>query len=151
MLEVLRPGKDFLGVTVPFYCNDGKGNFLMHQRSGSARDEYGVWDFGGERLETLDESIESGVLRGVLEEWGVRGEIQEQLPPHLIRRVSSGETTVWLAIPHFIKVDIYAAKIMESAKFSQMGIFRLDSLPRPLHSGAKFTMKRYPEIFRKYG
>jgi len=26
-------GIDYIGITTPFYCNDGKGNFLFHKRS----------------------------------------------------------------------------------------------------------------------
>ena len=29
----LQGGVDYIGVTVVFYCHDGKGNFLMHKRS----------------------------------------------------------------------------------------------------------------------
>ena len=150
MIEAFRTGIYYIGITVPFYCNDGEGDFLLHQRSSNARDEQGSWDFGGERVEISDDSIESAVLRGVMEEWGVSGEIQEQLPPHLIKRKIKGTQTVWLAVPHFIKLNIRSARIMEPHKFSQMGIFRLDSLPTPLHSGVQFTMNRYPERFERY-
>jgi hypothetical protein len=31
-----------------------------------------------------------------------------------------------------------------------MGVFALANLPKPLHSGAKYTMKCYPKVFAKY-
>ena len=149
MAEKLRPGIDYIGVTTPFYCNDGNGNFLLHKRSEAARDEKGRWDFGSGQLD-LGEEVESGVLREVKEEWGVEGVIQEQLPAHSLLRNSEGVETHWLAVPFFIKVDLDEAKIMEPYKFSEMGVFTLDHLPTPLHTGVQITMGRYPEIFDRY-
>jgi ADP-ribose pyrophosphatase YjhB (NUDIX family) len=149
MVRNLEPGIDYIGISTPFYCNDGKGNFLLHRRSEKARDEQGKWDFGGGQLD-LGEEVQKGVLREVREEWGVNGIIQEQLETHSIFRVQHGKKTHWLAIPFFIKVNIRKAKIMELGKFSEMGIFPLKNLPKPLHSGVKYTMKRYSKNFKKY-
>ncbi len=60
----LKPGVDYIGVTTSFYCNDGKGNFLLHKRSKNTRDENGRWDPGGGQLE-FGEKPEKGVLREV--------------------------------------------------------------------------------------
>ena len=149
MSEVLRPGIDYIGTTTPFYCNDGKGNFVMHKRGGNDRDDKGVWDFGGGQVD-FGEEIENSVLREVAEEWGVKGKIQEQLPAHSMLRTLSGIQTHWIAIPFFIKVDITKAKIMEPNKFTEMGIFRLDNLPTPLHTGIQFTMSHYSQYFERY-
>lgn len=149
MAKNLKPGIDFIGISTPFYCNDGKGNFVLHKRSKTARDEQCKWDFGGGQLE-FGEEVQKGVLREVKEEWGVKGEIQEQLETHSIFRTQSGIKTHWLIIPFFIKVDITKAKIMEPTKFSEMSVFTLAMLPKPLHLGVKYTMKHYPEAFKKY-
>jgi ADP-ribose pyrophosphatase YjhB (NUDIX family) len=149
MSQNLKPGVDFIGISTPFYCNDGKGNFLLHKRSEKARDEHGRWDFGGGQLH-LGEEVRLGVLREVKEEWGVDGEIQEQLEAHSIFRTQNGKRTHWLAIPFFVKVDIKKAAIMEPEKFSEMGIFSLKNLPNPLHTGAKYTMQHYSGKFNKY-
>lgn len=149
MIEAFRPGIDYTGITTPFYCNDGEGNFLLHKRGENARDEKGRWDFGGAMLE-FGEGLEECVLREVGEEWGVKGKIQEQLPAHLIIRKQNGRNTYWLAVPYFIKVDVTKARIMEPHKFSEMGIFTLDNLPQPLHTGVEYTMERFPEYFNKY-
>ena len=149
LIMKLIPGVDYIGVTTPFYCNDGRGNFLMHKRSRKARDEQDHWDFGGAGLE-LGETPEKCVLREIKEEWGVKGKIQEQLPAHLITRKQKGVNTYWIAIPFFVKVDTSKARIEEPEKFSEMGVFRLNNLPRPIHSGVKYTMKKYPKYFSKY-
>jgi ADP-ribose pyrophosphatase YjhB (NUDIX family) len=149
MAKKLKPGVDFIGISTPFYCNDGKGNFLMHKRSKTARDEQDKWDFGGGQLD-FGEQPQEGVLREVKEEWGVKGVIQEQLAAHSIFRMQNGVKTHWLAIPFFVKVNVKKAKIVEEGKFSEMGIFKLAKLPKPLHSGVKYTMKHYPKSFKKY-
>ena len=145
----MKPGIDYVGISTPFYCNDGKGHFVMHKRSDMCRDEKGKWDFGSGQLE-FGEQPERSVLREVEEEYGVKGEIQEQLPAHSILREHNGVNTHWLAIPFFIKVDIGKARIMEPDKATDIGIFTLDKLPQPLHSGAQFTMHKYTEQFKKY-
>lgn len=147
--QEIKPGIDFIGITTPFYCNDGQGNFLLHKRSENARDEKGRWDFGSGQLD-MGEEIEVGVLRELQEEYGVIGNIQEQVPAHSIIRTENGITTHWLAIPFFIKVNINDAKIMELHKVTEIGIFRLDNLPKPLHTGVQITMRKYKELFERY-
>jgi len=143
------PGIDFIGISTPFYCNDGKGNFLLHKRSKNARDEHGRWDFGAGQL-GFGEDVEKGVLRELFEEYGVRGEIQEQVPAHSIIRTFNGAKTHWLAIPFFILVDTSKVKIMEPHKFSEIGIFPFSKFPEPFHSGASISMKKYAHLFKKY-
>jgi len=36
---MLKKGIDFTGVSIVYFCHDGKGNFLMQKRSQQARDE----------------------------------------------------------------------------------------------------------------
>ena len=145
----MKAGVDYIGITTPFYCNDGKGNFLLHKRGQACRDERSTWDFGAGQLK-FGETVEQAVLREVEEEWGVKGEIQEQLPAHSILRKQDGKSTHWVAIPFFVKVDVSEAKIMEPGKATEMGIFTLNKLPRPLHSGILVTMATYKRYFEKY-
>lgn len=149
MSEKLRPGIDYIGITTPFYCNDGEGNFVLHRRSENARDEQGTWDFGAGQLE-FGEEIEQSMLRELFEEYGVEGEIQEQVPAHTILRIHDGQQTHWVAIPFFVKVDTSKVKIMEPDKHSEIGVFSLDNLPSQLHSGVKHSMEKYKPYFDKY-
>lgn len=142
-------GIDYIGVTTPFYCNDGKGNFVMHQRGANCRDEQGRWDFGGGKVE-FGETLEQAVLREVQEEYGVEGMIQEQVPAHSVFRKENGVKSHWLAIPFFIQVDITKVKNMEPEKAAKISIVRLDNLPEPLHFGLKYSLKRYSIYFQKY-
>jgi len=101
----MKIGIDYVGITTPFYCNDGNGNFLMHKRSNNCRDEKERWDFGSGKLE-FGEPLEVSVMREMFEEYGIKGEIQEQLPAHSILRTENGVRTHWVAVPFFIKADI---------------------------------------------
>ena len=39
-----------------------------------------------------------------------------------------------LAVPFFIKADVTKARIIEPEKISEIGLFRLDNVPQPLHT-----------------
>jgi len=121
----------------------------MHQRGEECRDERGTWDFGGGQLEMFL-SLEENVLKELKEEYGCKGEIQEQLPAHPNFRIINGIKTHWLVIPFFVKVDLKKVKIQEPGKMAKIDFFTLDNLPRPLHSGVKKTMKLYAPYFEKY-
>ncbi len=143
-------GVDYTGISTPFYCNDGKGNFLLHKRSKNTRDDHGMWDTGGGKLE-FGVSPEENVLKEILEEYGCRGKIQEMMKPYSIIREWNGKKTHWLAIPFFIEVDPREAKNNEPKKIDEIGWFRLDAFPQPLHPGVVYALNHYQEWFKKYG
>ena len=145
----MKIGFDFVGITTPFYCHDGKGNLLMHKRTTQCRDEHGRWDTGSGKLD-FGVSLEENVLREVLEEYGCKGVIDEQLPAHDIFREQDGEKTHWMAVPFFVRVNPDEVKNNEPHKIEQLGWFRINALPEPLHTGFAYTFKRYKSIFEKY-
>jgi len=142
-------GFDYIGTTTPFYCHDGKGNLLMHKRTKECRDEHGTWDAGSGGLE-FNLSLEENVLQEVLEEYGCKGEIQEQLPAHDIFREQNGSKTHWIAVPFFVKVNPKEVKNGEPHKIEEMGWFSIDKLPEPLHTGFAQSLRRYKNYFDKY-
>jgi ADP-ribose pyrophosphatase YjhB (NUDIX family) len=145
----LKIGLGYIGVTTPFYCHDGKGNLLMHKRTKECRDEHGRWDTGSGKLE-LALSLEENVLQEVLEEYGCKGEIQEQLPAHDIFREQDGMKTHWVAVPFFIKVNPEEVKNGEPHKIETISWFPISNLPEPLHTGFAYTFNRYKSYFEKY-
>ena len=145
----MRPGLHYVGVTTPFYCNDGKGNFLFHKRSVQCRDEHGSWDPGGGKLE-FGQTPEENVLREVMEEYGCAGKIQEQIPAHSVIREWEGKKTHWIAMPFFIEVNREEVKNNEPDKIDEIGWFTLTNLPDPLHTGFQHALKEYECHFKKY-
>jgi 8-oxo-dGTP diphosphatase len=145
----MKPGLDYIGVSTPFYCHDGQGNFLFHKRTNNCRDEKGRWDNGSGQLEQ-QLSISENVLKEVQEEYGCKGVIEEQLPPLDIFREEEGIKTHWLAIPFIIRVKREEIKNNEPDHISEIGWFKLDNLPQPLHQGSAYTLNKYQEYFKKY-
>src|SRR3989338_1615145 len=145
----MKPGQDYIGVSTTFYCHDGKGRFLFHKRSKNCRDEHGRWDTGSGQLE-FGLTPEENVLKEVLEEYGCKGTIQEQLPAHSIFREHDGHKTHWLAVSFFVKVDPSEVKNNEPHKIDEIGWYSLDNLPEPLHTGFHFTLTNYRKYFEKY-
>jgi len=54
LTSTFKKGIDHTGIVIVYFCHDGKGNFVMAQRSNNARDEQGRRDIGGGGLEFGD-------------------------------------------------------------------------------------------------
>ena len=142
-----RRGIDFIGVTCSFVCHDGKGNFLLHKRSKNCRDEQGRWDNGGGSHE-FGAKLEDTVRREIEEEYGTTpSDIKFIKAYDAHRKLADGTDTHWVAIVYTAKVDSKKAKNNEPYKIDDIGWFRLNSLPSPLHSQVKHTL----ESVRKAG
>lgn len=145
----MKPGLDYIGVTVFFYCHDGQGNFLMHKRSQKCRDEQGRWDFPGGKLE-FGESFAEAVLRELHEEHGCTGEVQEQFPAASRIREHEGIKTHWVTVGHIVKVNPADVINNDPEAIDEIGWFRLDNLPSPLHSLVPFDIAENTELLQKY-
>jgi len=146
----MKPGTDYIGVTVSFFCHDGKGNLLLHKRSQNCRDERGTWDIGGGKLE-FGETIEEGTRREIREEYGCDAEIQRQLPlMNVLRTNHDGKETHWIWIGHIVLVDPNQVVINEPESMDEIGWFRLHELPSPLHSNLEPEIQENYEHLRKY-
>jgi 8-oxo-dGTP diphosphatase len=145
----MKIGFDFIGVTTPFYCIDGKGNLLMHKRTKECRDEHDRWDAGSGKLE-FNLSLEKNVLQEIMEEYGCKGQILEQLPAHDIFKEQNGVMTHWLAIPFFVKIDPKEVKNGEPHKIQDITWYPINKLPTPLHTGFAYSYEKYNYFFQKY-
>lgn len=145
----MKIGFDYIGVSTPFYCHDGKGNLLMHKRTKECRDEHGRWDTGAGKLE-FNLSLKENALQEVLEEYGCKGLIDGELPAHDIFREQGGKKTHWVAIPFFVRVDPAEVKNGEPHKIEELTWFSIDNLPTPLHSAFEHTFKKYKDSFEKF-
>ena len=145
----MRVGFDYVGITTPFYCHDRRGNSLLHKRSKMCRDEQGMWDPGSGQLE-FDLTLEQNVLKEVREEYGCGGIIEGGLPAHDILRTIDGKPSHWIAVPFFIAVSRSLVVNNEPEKIDDIGWFRLDALPSPLHSGFQYTLSKFKSKFLQY-
>ena len=137
-------------VSTSFYCHNGKGKWLLHKRTEKCRDEKGVWDCGGGKLE-FGLTLEENVLKEIREEYGCEATIQEQLPAiTLLRQTSSGMKTHWIVVPFILLINKNNVKIGDREKMEEIGWFTLNNLPHLLHLGFQKTTKLYKSIFEKY-
>ncbi|MFA5136176.1 MAG: NUDIX hydrolase [Patescibacteria group bacterium] len=145
-MRMQEPGIDFIGITTPFYCTDGKGKFLLHKRSSKCRDDVGVWDCGGGKLE-FGQTLEENVLREVKEEYGCSAVILKNLLSYTLFRVYEGKKTHWIAFPFLILVNPMKVKNNDPEKIDKIGWFTVSSFPQPLHIGVETALKKYISVF----
>jgi 8-oxo-dGTP diphosphatase len=140
----MQKGVDFTGVTIVFLCHDGKGNILLNKRSENARDERHTWDPGGGGLE-LHDTVEGTLKKEIKEEYGTDVLDYEFLGYRDVHREHDGKKTHWVALDFKVLVDRSNVKNGEPHKFDDIGWFRLDALPAPLHSQFPYFLKKYGE------
>jgi len=130
-------------VSCVFICHDGAGEILLARRSAGARDEPGTWDTGAGALE-FGETFDAAVTREVKEEYatepreitmlGVRNVVRAEPPSH------------WVAVVFAVLVDRERVAIGEPHKFDELGWFRRDALPAPVHSQLAPTLELFDPI-----
>ena len=138
----MKKGEDYTGITVVYAVHDGKGNYLLNKRSTNCRDEHGTWDPGGGGLEFGD-TAEATLRKELMEEYCVEPLEMEFLGFRDVLRTNAGKPTHWIALDFRVLVDSDQAKNGEPHKFDEIGWFRLDALPSPLHSQYPYFLEKY--------
>src|SRR3989344_5746206 len=121
----MKKGIDFPGVCVVFFCHDGR------------------WDLGGGAIE-LGETIEGAFKREVREEYGTNVLDFEFLGLRDVHRVDEkGNKTHWIAFDFKVLIDKKKVKNGIPDDHEEIGWFRLDNLPSPVHSQLQNFLKKY--------
>lgn len=139
----MKRGVDFTGISVVFYCHDGKGNFIMGKRSKTTRDERGRWDPGGGAIE-FGETAEKALMREIKEEYGtdvLEFEFLGYRDPHRIDQ--DGNKTHWVCLDFKALIDKKKVKNTAPKDHDEIGWFKLDNLPKPVHSQLPKFLKKY--------
>lgn len=144
MKELLKKGIDTIGVTVVFFCHDGKGNFIMAKRSTNTRDEHGRWDVGGGSLE-LHDTVEETIRKEIKEEYGTDVLSFTFLGYRDAHRVHEGQKTHWIALDFAVLVDPTQVMNGEPHKFDEVRWFTLSTLPDSVHSLLPHFLEKYKE------
>lgn len=128
----MRKGTDFVGISVVYFCHDGKGNFVMAKRSKNARDEQGRWDIGGGGLE-LGDSVEYTLRKEIKEEYRADVLNFEFLGYRDVFRRHEGKPSHWITLDFKVLLNPKQVQIGESHKFDEIKWFKLKSLPPDAH------------------
>ena len=129
----MQKGVDYIGITVVFYCHDGKGNVLLNKRSKHCRDEQGRWDCGGGSMK-VGETFEQAVRREIMEEYCCEPVSLQFAGVNNVLRKSRRKQTHWIALLFAAQLDQKKVKIGDPDKMEKIGWFTIDTLPSPLHS-----------------
>jgi len=146
----LQPGIDHIGVTVAFFCHDGKGNFVLAKRSVNARDEHHRWDNGGGKVELGDDVIKR-LHDEIKEEYCADVLTHEFLGYRDVHRENQdGAKTHWVALDFKVLVDPAQVKNGEPHKFDDLQWFALDNVPpdEQLHSQLPGALQKYRQQLR---
>jgi 8-oxo-dGTP diphosphatase len=138
----LQKGIDFTGVTIVYFCHDGKGNFILSKRGKNARDEQGTWDPGGGGLEFGD-TVENMLKKEIKEEYCTDVLSYEFLGFRDVHRTRNGKPDHWIALDFNVLIDPKKVKNGEPHKFDDVAFFRFETMPHPVHS-------QFPEFLRFY-
>ncbi len=137
-------GIDHIGVSVIYFCHDGKGNFVMAKRSQNARDEHGNWDIGGGGLEFGD-TVENTLKKEIKEEYCADVLDFEFLGFRDVHREHQGKPTHWIALDFKALIDPGQVKNGEPHKFDEVRWFTLKVLPSNLHTQLPIFFEKYKE------
>lgn len=145
--EKYKKGIDYTGVTIVYFCHDGKGNFVMAKRSKNARDEHGKWDIGGGGLE-FNATVEGTLRKEIKEEYCTDVLEYEFLGFRDVHRELQGKPTHWIALDFKVLIDPAKVKNGEPHKFDEIKFFRFDNMPTSLHSQLPYFLEKYNDKLR---
>ncbi len=143
-LNQFKKGFDFIGLSVVYFCHDGKGTVVFGHRNDSARDERGRWDIGGGAVEFGD-SLETTLRKEIKEEYGTDVISYEFLGFREVFRKIEGKKTHWLAMDFKVLIDPSMVKNGEPHKFHDVRLFTLANMPSPIHSQLPIFLEKYKD------
>jgi len=141
--EVMRIGKDYIGVGCGAFILNENGELLLQKRNKEP--EKGWWSIPGGRVEMFD-TFKSTIKREVKEETDLDIEIVKTIGicDHIVDMVEE-EKVHWVSPNFLCRVVSGKAKIMEPTKHAEMGWFSLNELPSMLTIPTKKALEDYEE------
>ena len=124
---------------------DAQGRILMQQRSDD-----GTWSYPGGRIE-IDETVEDGARREVLEECGLRIGDMELLGVFSGKELNhvypNGDEVCGIDIV-YVSRDYTGSLSAEDGEVKNMGFYPIDQLPHPISTMNAIQIQAYLE-YRK--
>ncbi len=138
----MQKGIDHIGLTVVYFCHDGKENYLLAKRGVNTRDEQGTWDFGAGAVE-FGHTVEETLKKEIKEEYCTDVMDYEFIGYRDVQREHNGKKTHWIALDFKVFIDPSKVANGEPHKLEQIGWFTMDNLPSPLISTASMFLQKY--------
>ena len=142
MKNLFKKGTDFVGISVVFFCHDGKGRCVIAKRGNDARDEHGKWDIGAGSVE-FGNTIEDTLHREIKEEYCTDIIDFEFLGYRSVIRGHSAGKTHWVTLDFKVLVNPEMVKNGEPHKFTKVDWFTVNTIPRDVHSQIPSFLKLY--------
>lgn len=142
----MKPGIDYIGVSVGALIFNDQGEVFLNKRSQKARNEKGSWEAPGGGVD-FGETREEAIKREVKEEFGIDIEIIKTL--ETADEILPKDKQHWVATAYICRIKTgQEPKIMEPEKSEAIGWFSLDDLPKPISYITQHNIKSYR---KKYG
>ncbi|HLD24947.1 MAG TPA: NUDIX domain-containing protein [Patescibacteria group bacterium] len=143
----MKPGIDYIGVSVGALIVNDNGEIFLTKRGAKATNERGTWEIPGGKVH-FGETLVEAIQREMKEEYGVDLVLTYQFPAqnHMI----PDEHQHWVPtcfISHIANGQ--EPKILESEKCEALGWFALGNLPEPLSIITKFDIENYRKYLAK--
>lgn len=126
----MKPGYDYIGVSVGALIINTHGHILLAKRSNQTRNEQGKWEAPGGAVH-IGETREEAIKREIHEELGIEVAIDHVL--HVVDEILTEQKQHWVAttfLVHIIKNG--KPQICEPHKCDAIGWFPLTKLPSPV-------------------
>ncbi len=140
----MNKGFDFIGLSVVYFCHDGKGNVVFGHRNDNTRDERGRWDIGGGGVEFGD-SLETTLRKEIKEEYCTDILSYEFLGYREVFREIDGKKSHWIAMDFKVLIDPAMVGVGEPHKFYDVKLFTLENMPSPIHSQLPIFLEKYKD------
>lgn len=141
----MRKGIDYTAVGVCTMCHDGKGKYLVGQRSPEAKDEHYTWHPIGTGAIEMNETIEDAVRREVMEECGAEAHDLEFIGFRETFREYEGKPMHWIHFDYKARIDPSKVSIKEPDKCIDMKWVTIDTIPEPRHSTFPAFIEKYKD------
>jgi 8-oxo-dGTP diphosphatase len=137
---MMKRGIDYIGVGVGAMILNNEGKLFLSQRGPLSKNERGSWEFPGGSVE-FGETLENALKREMLEEYGIRIEVNELLD--VVDHILPEENQHWVSPTFICQITHGIPIILEPGKCSQIGWFSLDGLPFPLSKISQVNLDHY--------
>jgi len=121
----MKPGKDYIGVSVGAVIYNNEGKVFMALRGEEVRNEPGLWEFPGGGLEFMEE-FEDALQRELMEECGVEIEIVETIA--IGNNIIKKENQHWVAPSFLCRITHGIPEIKEPHKCKDIGWFSIQEI-----------------------